>query len=315
MYYIGIDLGGTGIKGGIVSKEGEILVKKEVRTPVEEGPQKVSFEIIHLIQDLIKELTISLKDIVSIGVGIPGVANKEGMVYYCTNLHWTNVPLGDLLRKAFGNIPIYVENDATVAALAEYVKGSMKNKDTGVMFTLGTGVGGGIIINGKVFSGGHGLGSEIGHMIVGENFYHCNCGNNGCLETFCSATAMIKYAKKLIEEENKDTVIVEKVKEDKEKIDAKIIMDAAKEGDQLANKVVDRLVMYLGIGIGNIMNTLDPQIISIGGGLSKSGDFLLDKVKKEALKHVIFKELEYGDIVIATLGNDAGIIGSAMLGV
>lgn len=314
MYYIGIDLGGTYIKGGIVNKDGDILVKKEVKTYVEQGHEKVICDISSLIKDLANELRINIKYICSIGVGIPGVANKDGMVYYATNLHWANVPLGDMLRKEFMDIPVYVENDATVAALAEYVKGSMKNKESGVMLTLGTGVGGGIIVNKKVFSGSHGLGSEIGHMIVGENFYKCNCGNNGCLETYASATALIKYAKKLIEDGN-DTLILEKVQNNLDKINAKIIVDCAKEGDAISIKCVDRLIRYLSIGIANIMNIMDPQVISIGGGLSKAGDFILDKIRKEALKYVLFKELKYGDIVLATLGNDAGIIGSAMLGI
>lgn len=314
MYYIGIDLGGTYIKGGIVNKEGDILIKKEVKTHVEQGYERVTDDISTLIKDLANELHINVKDICSIGVGIPGVANKDGMVYYATNLHWTNVPLGDILRKEFTNIPVYVENDATVAALAEYVKGSMKNKDSGVMLTLGTGVGGGIIINKKVFSGSHGLGSEIGHMIIGDNFYNCNCGNNGCLETYASATALIKYAKKLIQEGN-NTLILEKAQNNLDQINAKIIVDCAKEGDGIAIKCVDRLIKYLSIGIANIMNIMDPQVVSIGGGLSKAGDFILDKVKEEVPKYVLFKELKYGNIVLATLGNDAGIIGSAMLGI
>ncbi|OPJ54966.1 ROK family protein [Alkalithermobacter paradoxus] len=314
MYYIGIDLGGTGIKGGIVSENGDIILKKETKTPVEKGYEGVIQSIINLIHELVSEKNIDTKDIKSIGVGIPGVANKEGMVYYAHNLFWKDVPLGEMLRQEFKGIPVYVENDATVACVAEYVCGAMKNKENGVMLTLGTGVGGGIIINGKVFSGSNGLGSEIGHMVVGENFYNCNCGNNGCLETFSSATAIIKYAKKLIEDENKDTLIMEKVQNDINKIDAKVIIDSAKEGDYIGNKAVDRLVKYLAIGITNIMNIIDPDVICIGGGLSKSGDFLLNKINKEIEKYLLFKDLKYGQIVIATLGNDAGIIGSAMLG-
>ncbi|KXZ40478.1 glucokinase [Alkalithermobacter thermoalcaliphilus JW-YL-7 = DSM 7308] len=314
MYYVGIDLGGTAIKGGIVDENAKIILKKEVKTPVEAGYEGVIGEIISLINSLLDEAKLNTKDIKSIGIGIPGVASKEGLVYYAHNLFWKNVPLSDMLKKEFKDLPIYVENDATVACVAEYACGAMKDKKTGVMLTLGTGVGGGIIIDGKVFSGSHGLGSEIGHMVVGENFYDCNCGKNGCLETFSSATAIINYAKKLIKEENKDTLIMEKVQNDMEKIDAKVIIDSAKEGDYIANKAVDNLVKYLAIGITNIMNIIDPEVICIGGGLSKSGNFLLNKINSEVSKYLLFKDLEYGKIVIGKLENDGGIIGSAMLG-
>ena len=312
MYYVGIDLGGTAIKGGIVDKTGDILIKNEIKTESEGGFEKVADNIKRLIKQLIKDLGIDIKDVKSIGIGMPGVANKEGLVYYANNLKWENAPLGDVIRAEFEGIPVHIENDATVAGVAEYVKGSMKGCSSGIMITLGTGLGGGIIIDGKAFSGFNGLGSELGHMLLGENFFDCNCGNNGCFETFASATAVIRHARKLIEEDKMESIITSKVSLDD--LNAKVIFDSAKEGDTVANMVVDRLVKYLAMGIGTLMNVFDPEIIAIGGGLSKAGDYLLDKVNKEIYNYVVFKKLKYGKVVIASLGNDAGIIGSAMLG-
>ncbi|RKD30112.1 ROK family protein [Thermohalobacter berrensis] len=311
--YIGVDIGGTAIKAGIVDESGDIVKKKETATNVHRGYEAIEKDIIDLISDLKKEVEEKGNTVKSIGIGIPGIADvNHDIVIYCTNLKWRNVPLGKNLKEHF-NLPVYIENDATVAGLAEAVKGSTKGYKNSLFLTLGTGVGGSIIINDKIFNGSHGIGSEIGHMIVGENFYDCNCGNNGCLETFASATALIKYTKKLIKEGYKDTIIMDKIDGDLDKLNAKIIFDSAKEGDELANKSVDRMVKYLSIGIGSLINIMDPGIIAIGGGISKAGEFLLDKIREEVPKYVIFNEVKFADIVIAQLKNDAGIIGAAML--
>ncbi|WP_069648932.1 ROK family protein [Caloranaerobacter ferrireducens] len=311
--YIGVDIGGTAIKIGLVDNEGNIVYKKQIDTKAKRGYLEIEKDIIGLIKSLINIAQDKGNKIKSIGIGVPGVADLEGnKVIYCPNLGWTNVPLGENLKKEL-KLPIYIENDATVAGIAESIKGITKGYKNSIFITLGTGVGGGIILGGKVYSGAHGIGSEIGHMIVGENFYDCNCGNNGCLETFSSATAIIKYAKKLIKEEKYETALLKKVNNDLMKLNSKMIFDSAKEGDQLANKVVDRMVRYLGIGIANLINILDPDVIAIGGGVSKAGDFLLEKVKKEVSKYVLYKEAKHAEIFLAELGNDAGIIGAALL--
>ena len=218
------------------------------------------------------------------------------------------------LKNTFPEFDILAENDATVAGLAESRFGSAKNSSSSVLITLGTGVGGGIVINGRPFSGAHGVGSEIGHMIIGENFYDCNCGNNGCFETFCSATAIIKYAQKLLSEENAPTsAILDMCKGDISKIDAKIVFDAYRQDDQIAKEVIARFKKYLAIGIANIVNTLDPEVVAIGGGLSKSSDIILDGLKEMVREHITYKDEEFADILIATLGNDAGIIGASIL--
>jgi glucokinase len=181
------------------------------------------------------------------------------------------------------------------------------------MITLGTGVGGSFIIDGKLYSGSNGLASEIGHMVVGEGYYNCNCGKNGCLETFASASALIKYTKKLILEEEQGSSLKELMEAEEELLDAKLIFDKAKDGDAIACKAVSRFVRYLAIGICNLIYTLDPEIIAIGGGVSKAGDFLLELLKAEVDRQKIFKAVNTARLVLAELGNEAGIVGAAML--
>ena len=311
MYRIGVDVGGTGIKAGIVDYSGNIIGKGQCRTNIEGGFNNIVNDIANLIKIIVEENGLVLQDIKSVGLGIPGIINKKGEAT-CVNLNWYNVPLISKLRELISNVEIYAQNDATVAALAEAKYGSMKEFNVGIMLTLGTGVGGGIIINDKVFSGAHGIGSELGHIIIGENFYNCNCGNNGCFETFCSATAIIKYAQKLINE-GRRSIILQKANNNINDIDAKIIFDSYRENDDVANETIKRFKNYLAIGIANLIHSFDPEVISIGGGISKADDIILDGLKDLVKKHIIFKDLEVANIVIAKFGNDAGIIGSSVL--
>ncbi|WP_270646566.1 ROK family protein [Paeniclostridium hominis] len=311
MYYIGIDIGGTGIQAGIVDKEGKILYRKECATDVENGFDKVMEDINILVRSLLEENDIQMKDVKSIGCGVPGFINKKGQVT-CVNLGWKSQDFINTLQSKFADVKVYAENDATVAALAEAKVGSMKGCDVGVMYTLGTGVGGGIIINGKVFSGAHNMGSELGHVIVDSNYYDCSCGNNGCLETFCSATAIIKYARKLIQE-GKDSKILSLVNNRLDDITAKHVFDAYRENDEVAIETINRFKDYLAKSIAAIINTIDPEVISIGGGVSRSGDIILDGLNDTIKKYVVFKDEEFADIVIATLSADAGIVGAAFL--
>ncbi|MCB2288158.1 ROK family glucokinase [Clostridium sp. CS001] len=310
--YIGIDLGGTNIAVGIVDEQGNIIHEKSCATRVGKEPQEIVADMVDLILSVLEEFHMALKEIKAVGVGIPGLADNNGYVINCVNLGWKNVPLRELLESKLHK-PIYIDNDATVAALAEYERGSMKNCKSGIMLTLGTGIGGGIILNGEVYSGFNGVGSELGHIVVGENFYTCNCGRNGCLETFASSTAIIKYTKKIIGEMNENTTIIDKAEGDLNNINAKIIFECAKEGDKIANLAVDRLVKYLSIGIFNIVNFMDPEVIALGGGVAGAGQYLLDMVINEVMPNRIFDKLPMGRIVLAELGNEAGIIGAAMI--
>ncbi len=307
---IGIDLGATTIKAGIVDFCGNITRQSVKPTPAHKGYAGVVNEIADTVKELAAAEGKGIDAIRSIGIGIPGIVySQSGKVDFCANLSWSNVELGKDLCGRIGK-KVYVANDATVAALGENLFGCTKGALNSVLLTLGTGIGSGLIINGSIYSGSHALGAEIGHMIVGENFYRCNCGNNGCLETFASARAIVKYVSRKIEEGAQTPL---SRLGDGAKLTAEIIFEAAKRGDLIAGEAVDRLCAYLAVGIINIYNVLDPDVIALGGGLSKAGDFLLAKVKKEVSQIQLVKGKKYGDIVLAALGNKAGIIGAAFL--
>ena len=309
--FIGIDLGGFSIKGGVFTDSGERLCSMEILTDVKRGFGPISEDISKMVFQMAK--SVSNCKISAVGIGIPGISEADtGNVLFCPNLEWTDVPLGEKLREYTG-LPVFVANDATVAGFAESIFGVAKGAKNSVFITLGTGVGGGIIINNNIYSGSHGAGSEIGHMIVGDNFYNCGCGRNGCLETFASGKALVKYAVYRLQNNEAGEFSTLSGYFEKGNLTAKAVFDQAKAGDSLANEVVDRFTTYLAKGILNIYDILDPDIIALGGGLSKAGDFLLLKVREKVVKNTFVKALKYGDVVLAKLGNEAGTLGAAML--
>jgi len=306
--YIGIDLGGTTIAGGLVDEKGTIIQKMTKSTLSKRGSDAVIDDIVEIIETL-NHLDERVE---SIGIGIPGITDPHsGEVIACVNINWYNVPLRAKIQEKI-NLPVFIDNDATVAGVAEFIVAQKGQYKDAVILTLGTGIGGGILIDGKVVSGFHGIGSEIGHMIVGDNFYTCNCGHVGCLETFASSTAIIKYAKHVLADDKVDSSIRVKTGGNLEKINGKMIIDSAKEGDAVSNQVIDRLVKYLSIGIINVIAIIDPEIIVLGGGLSLAGDYLLDKVKKSVDELKYYQAAGISKIELAKLQNDAGIIGAAM---
>jgi glucokinase len=312
--YIGVDLGGTKIKIGMVNEEGQIVRSGIIDTDPSHDDKAILRDMTVEIERLIKQEGLKLTDIKSIGIGVPGLVDYEkGSIIYCTNLSWYNVEAVSFLKAHF-NIPVYIENDATVAAYAESLFGSTKEARDSVFLTIGTGIGGGIIINKQIIRGAHGAGSEIGHMVIGENFYDCNCGRNGCFETLASATAMIKYALHKMNTANADSSL-KKIYEQDGQLEAKDIFDQAALGDPLAIETVHRTAKYMAIGIANIYNILDPEIIAIGGGVSKAGDGFFDLVRSNVSKMTLVDSdsIDYGKIVRAELGNEAGIIGAAFL--
>jgi glucokinase len=312
--YIGVDLGGTKIKIGMVNEEGQIVNSGIIDTDPSHDDKVILRDMTAEIERLIKHEGLQFQDIRSIGIGVPGLVDYEkGTIIYCTNLSWYNVEAVNYLKEHF-NIPVYIENDATVAAYAESLFGSTKEAKDSVFLTIGTGIGGGIIINKQIIRGAHGAGSEIGHTVIGENFYDCNCGRNGCFETLASATAMIKYA--LHKMNTSDAVSsLQRIYIEKGQLEAKDIFDHAAMGDALAIETVNRTAKYLAIGIANIYNILDPEIIAIGGGVSKAGDSFFDLVRNMVGKMTLVdsNSIKYGSIVRAELGNEAGIIGAAFL--
>ncbi len=300
---IGIDLGGTAMKGGIVKHQGIIQDERQVKTQSQMGYAQVLNDLVGLIKELQQ---LSPEESV-VGIGIPGILSGDGStVISCPNLNWKNKPLKQDLEQAL-TLEVLLVNDATAACIAEAAFGSTKGRSNSVMLTLGTGVGGGVILNDRVITGAHGVASEVGHMLMEENFYDCNCGKNGCLETFASATALIRYCQKRIEE----GVLTDLKTE--ENFDARRIFEAAKAGDALALGAVNRLARYLGWAIANINDLIDPGIFVIGGGLSAAGDFLLERIQVETRCRLTYPQDAIPEIVLATFRNEAGMIGAANL--
>ena len=313
MVWIGIDLGGTSMKAGVVDGAGRILAKADRPTLAQRPYEAVIQDMAGCAQEALERAGLTLENLAGVGVGIPGVADMDtGRVIFCTNLGWRNVPLREIFRR-FMDKPVLMDNDATVAALAESVAGVSAGSSSSVFVTLGTGVGGGVILGGKVWRGAHGVGTEIGHMILEMDGVPCTCGNRGCLERYCSATAIIRMARELTAD-HPESLICQRIGGDVEKLNAKIVLDAAKEGDPIAMKVFRRYVTCLSQALASIMQLLDPEVMVLGGGVSKAGAFLLDAVREETPKYLLFKDLPHARIELARLGSDAGMIGAAMLG-
>ena len=313
MLYIGVDLGGTGIKAGVVSENGEILSKGSTPTMKERPYQDIIRDIAALCEKVAGQANVTMDEIAAIGVGVPGICDaKTGIIPFCTNLGWHDVPFIAEMHKYLPN-RVIVDNDATVAGYAESIAGVSRGTQSSVFITLGTGVGGGIVIGGRPYSGVHGIGSEIGHMIIKMDGEPCTCGNKGCFERYASATAIIREARRAVEK-HPESAILARCGGDAEKINAKIVIDCAKAGDETAKQVFDEYVKGLAHGIVSLFNVLDPEVIVLGGGVSMAGEYLLDAVREAVRPLVFFKTLPYPSIQLAQLGADAGIIGAALLG-
>lgn len=312
-YYIGIDLGGTNIKAGVVTEDGTILTECSVKTLAQRPYQDIVRDMAACVMSVLKQANLTTDDVAAIGVGIPGVADqKQGRVIFCTNLGWRDIPLRDEMQKYIGK-PVYIDNDATVAGYAESVAGVSRGCSCSVFLTLGTGVGAGIVIGGRPWSGAHGVGSELGHMTLVVDGVPCTCGNDGCVERYCSATAIIRMAKQACLG-YPDCDMVRRAGGDVERINAKTVIDSAKAGDPIALRIFDRYCKYLAITINNITAFLDPEMIILGGGVSSAGDFLLSSVKQQLPRYLMYKNLPSPELCLAQLGNEAGIIGAALLG-
>ncbi|MBO4996389.1 MAG: ROK family glucokinase [Lachnospira sp.] len=306
-YVFGVDLGGTTVKMGLFNVSGEVLDKWEITTRKENNGELILSDIAASIKEKIAQKEIALEDIIGVGMGVPGPVKDDGTVIKCANLGWGIFNVAEELGALVG-LPVKVGNDANVAALGEMWQGGAKGHDDVVMVTLGTGVGGGIIVNGKMIAGNHGAGGEIGHMKVDdEETDVCGCGKTGCLEQYSSATGIVRIAKKVLAASDTASKL-----RDKEEITAKDIFDSAKEGDAVALTCVDTLGSYLGNALANVACVADPEVFVVGGGVSRAGDILLDTIRKHYVENA-FHACKGAEFVVATLGNDAGIYGSAKL--
>ena len=306
--YIGIDLGGTNIAAGLVDKTGKILHSSSIPTVKERHWSEIVKDMAFLARQITEESGHTLNEITAVGIGCPGSIDKEnGVVVYSNNIVMHNVPLAKDFRKHL-DLPVFLENDANAAALGEYTTYS-EGVDSFVFMTLGTGVGGGIILNGKVWSGFNGAGAEIGHQTLVYNGKLCTCGRRGCLEAYASVTALIEQTKEAIKQ-HPESLMNAWMKEH-EKISGRTAFECAQQGDVAAIAVRDRYIEYVAEGICSIVNVLQPQILAIGGGISREGNVLLDPINAYFAVNDYNKHMKKTEIRIATLYGDAGIVGAA----
>lgn len=314
MYYIGVDVGGTGIKAGVVATDGTIIKSCAIPTKRNSHYTELIKEMAELIFKTIKEASVSLDEIKSIGIGFPSsVDDKKGVVVYTANINLNNAPVVEELKKYIDK-PVFIGNDANCAALGEYFALNDDSVENFVAITLGTGVGGGIIINKKLYTGSNGSAGEIGHIRLIMDGEKCSCGREGCLECYASATALIRDSKKAADN-NPNSLLAKNISANGGRSNGKLVFDTAAKGDETAKKVIDNYIKYIGEGIIDIVNIFQPDVIAIGGGISRQGDNLLNPIK-EYIKGRTFGAayIKNSRITIAKLGNDAGIVGAAFLG-
>ena len=319
MYRIGIDLGGTNIAAAVVNENFEIIKKMSVPTLAQRDVALIMDDMAELCRSVCREAGVAIEDIEAVGIASPGVANHdEGVVEYSCNLPFRKFPICAELSARTGIKNIHVENDANAAAWGEAVAGAAKGTRNSLMITLGTGVGGGVIIDCKVFSGFNYAGAELGHIVIEVDGRPCGCGRRGCWEAYSSATGLVNMTREKIEEceaAGKKTAMTDFVAK-YGKINGRVAFDAMRSGDEAAKEVITTYVKYLESGLASMINIFQPEVLSIGGGISGEGDYLLDLILPE------IRNQQYGNgfteltkVCIAKLGNDAGIIGAAFLGI
>lgn len=304
----GIDIGGTTVKLGMVSEQGEILSRWEIPTRKDSDPTALLGDIKASLEACMAERHIETSEVLGIGMAAPGPVTKDGVLHGCVNIGWGDVELEKCAEEVIGISPVRIGNDARVAALGEAVYGAGRDAESMLMVTLGTGVGGGVVLGGRILTGASGVAGEIGHMTVDPyETLSCNCGKKGCLEQYASATGMVRIAKKYLAEKPDDSVL-----RHTERLTAKALWDAAKEGDFLADEITDFICDRLGMALANAVYIADTERIVIGGGVSAAGQLLLDKTEK-AYREKVFAHSREKTFALASLGNDAGICGAAAL--
>lgn len=306
-YVFGVDIGGTTVKLGFFDESGKLLEKWEIPTDKTDGGKNIVPDVCASIKGRMSEKNITASDVLGVGVGAPGAVDDNGvMTGGAVNLGWGVLNLRELMEKELDGVKVVAANDANVAAFGEMTSGGGKGYKNVVAVTLGTGVGGGIILGGKLLAGWSGAAGEIGHMKVDdEETEKCNCGHTGCLEQFASATGIARLARKRLAEDDEPSVL-----RTADPLDAKAVFDAVKEGDEVAIDVAKKFGKYLGKGLANVADVVNPEIFVIGGGVSKAGDILIKYVEPE-FRETVFPPCRGAKFALATLGNDAGIYGCA----
>ncbi len=312
-YYVGIDLGGTNIKAGIVTDTGEMLNRSSIKTNANRPMEEIIHDMGKLALTVIKDAKLDVKDIKAIGIGSPGTPdNKEGVLVYSNNLPFNMAPMRKLI-KDIADLPVYIDNDANCAGMAEAVAGAAKGVKNSVTITLGTGIGAGVIINGRIYSGFNQAGSEFGHTVLVSGGEPCSCGRKGCFEKYGSASALVRMTKEAAEK-NPSSKLNQVIK-DEGKINAKIAFKAMRMGDKVASDVVDMYTDYLADGLANAINAFMPEVLVIGGGVCNEGDPLLKPLQEKTMSRPYFGPgVKKTIIKLAEMGNDAGIVGAAMMG-
>ena len=307
-YGFGLDLGGTTCKCGLFTAEGELLEKWEVATDTSNGGANILGNLAESVKAKMAEKNLTKEQVIGVGIGIPGPVSDSGVVNRCVNLGWGVFNVSDELSQALGGIKVKAGNDANVAALGEAYKGAAKGYGSSVMVTLGTGVGGGVIINEQIICGSTGAAGEIGHIRVNYNETEkCGCGNCGCLEQYASATGILRLTKKRLNASSEPSSL-----RGRDDIETKDVLDAAKAGDKLAIESVDEALDYLAQGLQVISSVVNPDVFVVGGGVSKAGTYITDRVE-ERHKKIAFHACRNAKVILAELGNDAGIYGAFRL--
>lgn len=314
MYRIGVDLGGTNIAVGIIDENNKIVAKASRKTKAPRAAELIFDDMAEAIKEAMDQIYITNADVISIGVGTPGSVNKgEELIEFANNLGFNNVPAYKLLRERTGFDKVYFDNDANCAALGEAVAGCGQGVKNFVMVTLGTGVGSGIIVNGKLVTGMNYAAGEMGHMVIQFGGLQCNCGRRGCWEKYSSATALIAQTKDAMRA-NFNSLMWEMVDNDINKVSGRTAFDAMRKGDATAQAVVNQYVAYLACGVGNIINTFQPDMVCVGGGIGNEKENLLAPTRKLIVsERYTVHAKKQTQLVAAVLGNDAGIIGAALL--
>lgn len=314
MFTFGIDLGGTNIVAAVVDEKYNIIAKAKTPTAVPRSAELIFDDIAKVCKEAVEKAGLTMNDISSVGLGTPGTVNSDGVIEFANNLNFDNVPAKDMIIERLGDKPVYVANDANCAALGEAYAGCGNGAKNFIAVTLGTGVGSGVIIDGKIVTGVNNAGGECGHMVIVVDGEACTCGRHGCWEAYASATALINQTKKAMEQ-YPDSVMHQLAKEEG-KVSGKTAFDAMRRGDIAGIKVVDQYIKYVACGIINLVNALQPEIICVGGGICNEGETLLRPLRRyiEAERYSVYSKIQT-KILKAELGNDAGIIGAAILGV